>query len=164
MRRHWLALLLAVVIGTTASAEQRRPNLLVVNPADLLSGIVSLEYERGLNSLLGVSIGVSAWAFPGVFAFGQPSMTAIGPELGLRFHFIRDAPAGLWFGPSINTGVVIGSETTRVWMWGLGAAAGYNFVIGDHFVLQLGAGGGFVDSGAGLVWSPRFRLGLGGVF
>jgi hypothetical protein len=48
--------------------------------------------------------------------------------------------------------------------WGIGAAAGYNFIIGRHFTIQVGVGGGFTDYGDRLVWYPRFRLGLGAVF
>ena len=53
---------------------------------------------------------------------------------------------------------------SRPWSWGLGAALGYNFIIGRHFTFQIGAGGGFTDYGDVLVWSPRLRLGIGAAF
>jgi hypothetical protein len=149
-----------------SSAEPK--NVLLFNPGDLINGIISVEHERALNSFLGVVGGVSVLAFRGAFTpAGQPSLVVVSPEVGVRFHFIKDAPGGLWVGPSLNFGYVAwssGGPVTRAFSYGLGAAAGYNFILGDHFVLQLGFGGGFADYGDGLIWSPHFRLGLGGAF
>jgi len=137
------------------------PNALVINPGDLFNGVISIEYERALNSFFGITLGASIGLFKGVFAPPAGAYyTAGGPELGVRFHFIRDAPGGLWLGPSVNLYYVAG----RAFGYGIGAAIGYNFVIGRHFLLQLGIGGGFNDYGDGIQWSPRLRLGIGGVF
>lgn len=143
------------------------PNLLLINPGDLLNGVITIEYERALASWFGLTIGASLWAFPGVFAFGQPSYTAFVPELGARFHFIRGAPGGLFIGPTVSAGYVAASSTgavTRAFAWGLGLSLGYNFIFGDHFTFQLGIGGRFTDYGDALVWSPRLLLGLGAAF
>ena len=142
--------------------------MLLINPGDLFNGTVSLEYERALTSWFGLTAGVSVWAFRGPFSFaGDPSYTALGHELGARFHFIRDAPGVLWLGPSVHGGVLFnGSDgsVSRPWSWGLGAAIGYNFIIGEHFTFQIGGGGGFNDYGNRLVWSPRLKLGIGASF
>ena len=168
--------LVVSLVGTTALADtvlvtrERRvaPNMLLINPGDLFNGVVSLEYERALTSFFGIVGGFSATTFNGPFNFGRDYYTVVGPELGFRFHFIQDAPAGLWLGPYINGGYVVSrstGEVSRAWSWGAGAGIGYNFVIGRHFTFQLGAAGGFNDYGSGpLVWAPRLKLGIGGVF
>jgi hypothetical protein len=173
-----IALVSALACGLASQAvfaeqvvviESRRPspNLLLINPGDLFNGVFSLEYERALGRFFGLTAGFSAWTFNGPFSFGQPNYTVFGPEVGLRLHLIESAPAGLWLGPSISAGYVIardGGAVARAWSWGLNAGVGYNFVLGRHFVFQLGAAGGFVDYGDRLVWQPHLKLGLGGVF
>lgn len=166
----------AALVSTQASAESvtltrssvDSQNVLLFNPGDLFSGIVSVEYERALNPFFGIALGLSVSTFRGVFApADQASFVAMGPEIGARFHFIKDAPGGLWLGPSIQ-GVYIASRSSgtvsRAFGYGLAAAIGYNFILGRHFVLQLGVGGGFNDYGDGLAWAPRLKLGLGGTF
>ena len=173
MKRFFLSLAMvaavsSTVVATPARAYPDRPNMLLVNVGDLLGGVVSIEYERALATWFGLSAGLSVWAFHGLFTPpGAPTITGINPELGARFHFIRDAPGGLWFGPYVSAGYLFASSSgslARPWSWGLGAAIGYNFIFGRHFTLQLGAGGGFNDYGDHLVWSPRLRVGLGAVF
>lgn len=171
MNRLLIALATAAVVAssTPARAQSSEPNLILVNVGDLLGGVVSLEYERALASWFGITAGLSVWTFHGVFTPpGDPAFIGINPELGARFHFIRDAPGGLWLGPYLSAAYLIsrtdGGAVTNPWAWGLGAAIGYNFIFGRHFTFQLGAGGGFTDYGDRLVWSPRLRLGLGAAF
>ena len=174
MRRLFLALILIVVTtSTTASAAimgigDERKNALLINPGDLFTGVLSLEYERGVARWLGITFGTSVWTFRSVFTGpGQPSFTALTQEIGFRFHFIRHAPRGLWIGPYATGGYLLGrSEGTmaRAWSWGLGAATGYNFLVGRHFTFQLGAGGGFTDYGDEIRWDPRLKLGIGATF
>jgi hypothetical protein len=173
-----LAVLGAVTFSTPARADvvviegergELDPNLLVIDPGDLFNGVISVEYERALSRHFGITVGASVWAFHGPFSFYDSSgyYTAFMPELGARFHFIREAPGGLWIGPTVSAGYVAANSTGQVSRniaWGLGAAAGYNFVIGRHFTFQLGVGGRFTDYGDRLVWSPRLILGLGAVF
>lgn len=154
--------------GTRVDPGHDTPNMLLVNPGDLINGIVSVEYERALASWFGLTLGVSVQAFRGVFApAAQQSYVALTPELGARFHFIRDAPGGLWIGPYVGAGYVAsrsGGSVSRAVGYGLGAALGYNFRLGRHFVFQLGVGSGFNDFGDGMAFAPRLRLGLGGAF
>lgn len=171
-----LGLLVAVLVSapdvTAVEPEPRDttygPNLLLANPADLLGGAVSVEYERALTPWFGLTAGVSVWSFRGdLVPVGTPSFTSLSPELGARFHFVRDAPGGLWVGPMISGGYLFARNVgalVRTWSWGLGAAVGYNFIIGHHFTVQLGAGAGFVDYGDLLAWAPRLRLGVGWAF
>ena len=159
----------AVVTAAPARADSPTPNLILVNVGDLFSGLVSLEYERAIASWFGLTAGLSVLTFHGLFTPpGDPAFVGINPELGARFHFVRDAPGGLWLGPSLSAGYMFartdGGPVTNPFSWGLGAAIGYNFIFGRHFTLQLGAGGGFTAYGDRLVWSPRLRLGLGAAF
>lgn len=143
-------------------------NLLLVNPGDLFTGVLSLEYERALGPFFGITAGLSIWAFRSLFSSAsEPAYTALSPEFGVRIHFIQAAPGGLWVGPYVSAGYLFArSEGTlsRAWSWGIGAAIGYNFIFGRHFTFQIGAGGGFTDYGDRLVWFPRLRLGLGVAF
>jgi hypothetical protein len=110
---------------------------------------------------LGLEFAMSVLAFHSVF---NPPVTtqvvAISPEIGLRLHLIRNAPGGLWIGPSVNAAYITGTDPPRAYGFGFGAAVGYNFFLGP-FALQVGVGGAVQDYGEGWVWSPRFRLGLG---
>lgn len=142
-------------------------NILLFNPGDLLNGVISIEYERAFTTFFGLSFGASVSTFRGVFTpAGAHSYTAVGPEIGARFHFIQNAPAGLWVGPTVNMVYVAansGGTVTRAFGYGVGAAIGYNFIF-RHFAFQVGGGGGFNDYGDGIAWSPRLRLGIGGAF
>lgn len=159
----------AVADGISLSRSSSEPkNVLLFNPGDLINGIISVEYERALTSFFGLALGLSVSTFRGAFTpASESSYVALGPELSARFHFIKDAPGGLWIGPSIQ-GVYIASRSggavSRAVGYGLGAAIGYNFMLGEHFVFQLGVGGGLTDYGDGLAWAPRLKLGLGGRF
>ncbi len=176
MKRAFVGLCaLAMVASSSSQAEHwvRRGyssnrNMILVNPGDLFSGVISMEYERALASWFGLTAGFSVWTFRGVFApLGEPSFQGISPEFGMRFHFIKDAPGGLFFGPTISAGYLFARSDgalSRAWAWGLGAVLGYNFIFGEHFAFQLGLGGGFTDYGDRLVWAPRLRLGLGAAF
>lgn len=178
MNTKYLSLVAAVaLVSTHASAgevfssghdrdEQR--NVLLFNPGDLFNGVISLEYERALTSFFGLAFGASISTFRGAFnPAANTSYTAFGPEIAARFHFIKDAPGGLWLGPSIQGAYIAarsGGTVTRAFGYGVGAAIGYNFMLFRHFVFQLGAGGGFNDYGEGIAWAPRLKLGLGGSF
>ena len=170
MKRVLLALATVAIVTTSgaARAEYYTPNLLLLNVGDLLGGVVNVEYERAVSRWFGITAGLWVYAFPGVFApLSGASFTGISPELGVRFHFIRDAPGGLWFGPYATAGYLFTRSdgvVTQPFAWGLGAALGYNFIFGQHFTFQLGVGGGFTDYGDRLVWAPRLRLGLGAAF
>ena len=170
-----LTLLVAFVSGQARAdvylvsrGETANRNTLLINPGDLFGGVISIEYERAVARWFGLTAGFSVWAFRGVFTPpGETTFTGISPEFGARFHFVRDAPGGLWLGPYVSAGYLFtssGGALARAWAWGLGAAVGYNFIFGQHFTFQLGVGGGFTDYGDRLAWAPRLRLGLGAAF
>lgn len=168
------ALCLALIIltsGAAAAAEEEvdelaplpRKNAFLLNVGDLLSGALSLEYERGMVPWLGINVGLGVSFFPTVWNTDDAKV-ALRAELGFRFHFVRHAPGGLWIGPYsiLNTG--FDQDSYQRFTWGLGAALGYNFVLGRYFTLQIGGGGGFTDYGDHVAWTPRLRVGLGASF
>ncbi len=153
--------------GAYVESESSQKNALVFNPGDLLNGVISMEYERALSRFFGLTFGLSVGVARSVFDPDPNYYTAFGPEIGARFHFIKAAPGGLWIGPSVRFAWLAersGGTVTRAWGYGVGAAIGYNFIFGRHFLLQLGVGGGFSEYGDGLRWHPRFLLGLGAAF
>lgn len=174
-QRMWTSLILSVAIAATPVVVDEAPrikhvpmNVITVNPADLFSGALSVEYERVVAPWLGISAGVSAWTFRGVFLpNGEPTFFGISPELGLRFHVLNFAPGGFWLGPTASVGALferVDGPLTRNWSWGLSLAAGYNFIIENLVVLQLGGSSGFIDYGELIVWSPRLRIAVGFAF
>jgi hypothetical protein len=144
------------------------PNLLLVNAGDLLDGVLSLEYERALAPWFGLSAGLSLWTFRGVLApQTDPYFVAFGPQLGARFHPNRDAPGGLWLGPTVSVDYLASRSDgplARAWSWGLGADIGYTFILNRSLSFQLGGGGRFIDYGDRVVWSPRLVIALGTAF
>jgi hypothetical protein len=91
----------------------------------------------------------------------------LNPEVGAKLHFFRDAPGGGWLGLTVNVGAVLARSdgpVTRPWSWGAGAAVGYTFILEEHLTFQFGLGGGFVDYGERVVWSPRLLMALGTAF
>jgi hypothetical protein len=143
-------------------------NLLVLKAGDLLGGQITLEYERAVHPRLGLTLAGSLTSFPAIYASpSSPSFTTVGPELGARLHLVGDAPSGAWVSLSATGAAVLARSdgpVTRPWAWGLGAAFGYTAIYRGHFAFQFGLGGGFVDYGDRVVWSPRFLLGLGSAF
>jgi hypothetical protein len=173
------ALLVATcVLASVARAEESlvverpnyvNPNLVVSNPGDLFTGTISIEYERALHPRFGVTAAVWGAFTKNLFLpIEAPSYNALGGELGVRVHFIRAAPGGLWVAPTINLGTIFsndaGTPLARGWSWGASANVGYTFLLGRYLTMQTGLGVGFNDYGSGLVWSPRLRLAAGVVF
>jgi hypothetical protein len=158
----------SLVVAEAPPPEGAGPNLLMLNPGDLFGGVASIEYERALTSRFGLTVGLQVRSFRPVYATpGDLLVTSVNPELGARFHFFRDAPGGAWLAATVTGGAVLARSdgvAGRGWSWGVGAAAGYNFVLERHLTFQFGLGGGFLDYGDRVVWSPRLLLGVGVAF
>lgn len=171
MRALGLALIILTSGVAAAASEEEvdevaplpRKNALLFNVGDLLSGALSLEYERGIVPWLGINAGLGVAFFPTVWNTDAAKFALRG-ELGFRFHFIRHAPGGLWIGPYAMLNTAFDPDSYQRLTWGLGAALGYNFVLGRYFTLQVGGGGGFTDYGDHVAWTPRLRLALGASF
>jgi len=148
--------------------DYRGVNALLFDPGELINGVVNFEYERALNPWFGLTGGLAINSYRSAWDPNSgDGFVAIGPEIGMRFHFIREAPRGLWLGPYLDLAYVTARDNrtvTTTFGYQLGGAIGYNFVFFRHFLLSLGAGGGFGDYGYGVRWDPRLRVGLGAVF
>ncbi len=165
-----LAALALVATGARAQALEdprapRGPNILLESPGEHFGEAVSLEYQRALASWLGLTAGLSVWSFhPIFFRSRELELTAVDPEFGSRFHFIGDAPEGVWLGPLVSNGYRISradGPVSRLWSSSVGATIGYNFSSLRHLSFQVGAGGGLRDDGDQLVLSPQVRFGVG---
>ncbi len=174
MTRHRAITASLLLFTSTALAEARvdaplEPpppvrNAAFMNLGDLLNGGVGIEYERGFVKWLGVSLGIGMRGFDGPFDTTGVWRTAASAELGVRFHLTGTAPGGFWLGPTVKGAALITKEEgppQRPFVWGAGVALGYHFIVLPNFAFQLGGGLGVTDFGAGLVWEPRLRLGLG---
>jgi hypothetical protein len=152
-------------------------NSITVNPIDLFTGTINIEYERAVASRIGVYTGLNFIAYRGVLLPQAASRIALGPEIGMRVYLIGRAPGGLWLGPYLNAAWVHDTSpdavTTRDTLGlGAGGMAGINLLFGQ-FNLSLGAGAGYQDYAAfsqgqrtagSFGVTPRLRLALGAVF
>ncbi len=156
------------VVASVEAPTLPGPNVLMVEAGDLMGGVARLEYERAVHPRLGLTVALSAATFPAIFATpGAPFFASAGAEVGARLHLVGDAPSGAWLSLSATGAAVLARSdgpVTRPWSWGLDAAFGYTAIYRGHFAFQFGLGGGFVDYGERIVWSPRFVLGLGSAF
>lgn len=147
----------------TASAVEVK-NVALMNLGDLATGGISIEYERVLTPWLGLTADLGMRGFKTPLVSPEAWLTAGSLELGARLHFVRPAPGGLFVDAHLTGAALMKSLDgipPRALGWGAGASVGYQFIVLPNFALQLGAGGGFIDTGAGLVWEPRLRFGLG---
>jgi hypothetical protein len=149
---------------STTMVQVEPKNVAFMNLGELVTGGVSIEYERVVFPWLGITADLGMRGFDTPLVNRQTWRTAATAELGARFHFLRPAPGGLFVDAHL-TGVALMKSLDGVPLrplgWGAGASVGYQFVVLPNFALQLGAGVGFVDAGAGLQWEPRLRVGLG---
>ena len=168
-----VALLLSVLITSNAAAAEPVvfvpavpiTNVFLFNAGELLNGTIAFEHEVALTDWFGISSGFLLTVYRGVFTLpSQPSYVAFGPEVTARFHFTKDAPAGLWAGPSVHVAYIAsksGGSAQQLFGYGLAATVGYHFVINSPLILQLVGGLGFKDFGDGPQLSPRVNVGLG---
>lgn len=155
-------------------------NSLTVNPIDLFTGTINIEYERAVANKVGIYGGVNFLIMRGVLMSSDArNRFAFGPEVGARLYLIGRAPGGLWLGPYVNAAYVrnigvagdapSGGDALSL---GGGGMAGINLLFGQ-FNLSLGAGAGYYDWGvvtsgtrdpSSSGFTPRLRLALGAVF
>ncbi len=192
MNRRFLLVpaLLALLLSPIAAHAQERvarphsllrsgfDNAITVQPIDLFTGNINLEYERALASRVGLYAGLNFLVMRGLLLPQETRQRlAIGPELGLRIYLIGRAPGGLWVGPYVNAAYVRDTSpgdgfTRDALALGAGGMAGLNLLFGQ-FMLSLGAGAGYQDYGVGVGnrtipgtygVTPRLRLAIGAVF
>lgn len=152
-----------------------RYNALTIQPIELFSGTLNLEYEGVVMPYLTFTAGLNLLLYRGVFPVTYQQSFGVGPELGARFYPMREAPAGLWFGPSAGVSYIrneSGGKFADSLGYSVGAMVGYNVII-NRFEASLGLGGGWIDyssnpTGAERVgmygFVPRLKVSMGFVF
>lgn len=155
----------AVSTPASTTVERTAPkNVAFMNLGDLVTGGVSIDYERVVAPWLGITAGLGMRGFDTPLVNRETWRTTASAALGVRFHFVQRAPAGLFLDAHLTGAAMMKSlegAPPRPFGWGAGASVGYQFVVLPNFAFQLGAGAGFIDGGAGLQWEPRLRVGLG---
>jgi hypothetical protein len=177
LRRRRSGATLAVVIALTwASASPAENRLALEGPTrgaamtnygDLLNGAISIEVEPRIAGWLSLQVGVGLKGFPGVLDARAAWPTFGLAEVGARFYPLGRAPSGFWFGPTARGLAFITKDLgppPRALGWALGGAAGYHLVLAPRFLAQFALAGSVADFGAGPVFEPRLRLGLGFIF
>jgi hypothetical protein len=160
---------------TLDQVDAPRRSALTVQPVELFSGTLNVEYEGAVLPFLTLTAGVNLLLFRGVFPATYQRAFGVGPELGVRFYPWREAPAGVWFGPSGGVSYLrrdsAGTVTERLG-YSVGAMLGYSVII-DRFDASLGLGGSWFDTAShppgseqigptGFV--PRLKVSMGFVF
>lgn len=133
--------------------------------AGLLLGILGIEVEYAVVPRLSIYVAPKLTVLDG---------TAIGVDVGAHF-FVRGAGiAGLWVGPQVSLNDWLSTALVRQVSvdWGVGALAGYTWVLGSRFVMSLGGGLSYVAQTVvgsdgmpglyrGVYPAVRFTLGVG---
>jgi len=108
------SLVFAEPVGLSVERAADVPkNVAFMNLGDLLNGSISIEYERALTRWFGVNLGIGMRGFVGPFDTRGEWLTAANTEVGVRFHFLREAPGGLWVGPSVKGAALITAANGR---------------------------------------------------
>jgi len=167
-------------IGAASSAAASQafaeyPDLtttITTNPLGLINGRINLEVERALSSASSFYFGLNFLILkPAVGQDVGERLFGIGPEIGLRFYLIGDAPAGIYIGPYADF-AYLEKDGNSDFGWAAGGALGVNLILARVLVLTAGVGLGYermqvdLDTGhAGAEgFDTRFRLGVGFAF
>lgn len=156
-----------------------KANDLYVNPLGFLFGIANLGYERSLGH-------DQTWKVQGEYLHSGTStdgFTAMGAGAGWRFYFDPRHPMTGWFlGPEVDVldltfnyqvtttvyqyGYAVGTQTsnqsTSGLFYGVSAEVGYQWLLGDSFLITPGATVGYFAGSLNL-GSGAPTLGFGGI-
>lgn len=148
-------------------AEPTPQNIVTFNPFDLLSGVITLGYERALAPAVSVYADANVYAFPGINSEAGESTSGGGVGLGARFFPGSEAPRGFWLAPAFSLAYVTQKQTSGGSTIEASGAAyliagvlGYTWMWGN-FSLQLGLGAGYADLRAS---SGSVSIGYKGIF
>jgi hypothetical protein len=159
-----------IQVGNLNAQHEKSQNV-TVNPAGLLLGLLSVEYEKATSPK-------NSFAIRGNFFsrdIGGWDTTAFGAGGSYRFFPKKKAPAGFYFGPAADFIFVStkysGDSATGIF-FSIGGEAGFKWILKGGFVIDVGANAslafGKVEIGSleldygGFV--PGLRLGLGYAF
>lgn len=140
-----IAVLTTAVLLGLASAAGATEQVVTLNPLGFILRVYNLRYERAMTE-------AQSWVAGGQFLswnLGNWAVTGIGAAGGLRFYPRRTAPAGFYYGPEAGvahvsvryTGPITKSSSTGQGVTlSAGGLAGYQWVTGGGFAVDLSAG------------------------
>lgn len=113
-----------------------------VDPLTTALGFVHVQLERRLDPELSFYVGPHLRLYDSVFTDEDEPFVGYGVEVGVRWFPHRRAPAGWWVGAravaaQLSTETPIPETATGGYASALG---GYTWILGDRWVLALGAG------------------------
>lgn len=123
------------------------PNAITWNGGALLRGFVALEYERAFGRWVSLFGGPSLYVFNSGFGlFGDiPEGTALEINLGMRLYLSDLAPRGFWLGPKLGVGAASSGHADS-FLWSGSASLGYNWLLGESFLVSVGGGVGYLHT------------------
>ncbi len=115
---------------------------LTTDPLGLLAGRVNLQIEGAASSFLSLYGGINFLVIEPLLGDSHGRVFGVGPEIGLRFYLIGDAPEGWYLGPYMDIAYLTRDDSSDVG-YALGGATGFNLILFDALVLSAGASLGY---------------------
>lgn len=147
--------LLVVLAVFTFSLTNAQESAIKANPIGLAFGIANAGYEFSMNDTQTLTISALYYNISDISGFGA------GAEY--RFYFTEEALRGWHAGPNAGffslSGSGLLSDTTAT-VFTFGGEAGHQWIIGEHFLVDVFAGLNIVSGGSNLNVSGT-ALGLG---
>lgn len=109
------------------------------NPLGLLFGIANAGYEFTTTDKQTATIS-------GLF-FNVADITGVGAGVDYQFYFGEQSIRGWHAGPSVSYFSLTDNTDVSASVFSIGGIAGYQWVFGDHFALDLFGGIGFSSGG-----------------
>ena len=136
---------------TTTKAQS---NIIKANPLGLAFGIANAGYEFATTETQTITVS-------GIY-FNVLDIKGVGVGLEYRFYFGGEALRGWHAGPSMGYFSLEDDFNTSASVFSVGGEVGHQWIIGDHFAVDVFAGLGYVTGGDELSGfnSTAFALGV----
>lgn len=129
-------------VSFVGNAAAQQTQAIKVGPLGFLFGNYNLRYEKGIGEKSSVQVGANYFDYE-VLDVGA---TGFGVDLSYRYYF-KQAIEGAYVSPALNfdfaTTTNLADENVSFSTVGLGVTAGYQWVAGGGFVVDLGLGYGY---------------------
>jgi len=146
-------LLLALTLLFTFSFVNAQESAIKVNPIGLAFGIGNAGYEFTINDNQTGTISALYYNVSDISGFGA------GAEY--RFYFTEEALRGWHAGPSLGYFSLSDDFDNSAGFFTIGGEAGHQWIFGEHFVVDVFAGIGFVSGSSDTINVNSAAIGLG---